>query len=362
VIPGVTTQKYGQYQHVPQAIGIAQPQLIAAAVSHAFPKAIAASIASVLTAARAKAVPKLISPRLGQAINVAGLKAKIFQLSLGQRVKLRVPLQLRITQPSAVSMTLTTDAATLFLARTSGLDSTHTTAYTNLINGLVSDGVWSKLDVLYVFATADTTTALLNLKSANFTGITHGPPTFTVDRGFTGADLSTTIWIDSGFNATTASGAGFTANSCHISAWVDTNGASNIVIGIEGDTGTNRTNIYPWNSTTGNSEFRINDSGSSAGVSIGNSTGHWVASRTSSTVSTGYRNGSSVATPNAAAGTLQNGNIYVLAVHNIVNGASGYHGSSQQVSAASIGAGLSSTDASNFYTRLRTYMTAVGVP
>jgi len=34
----------------------------------------------------------------------------------------------------------------------------------------------------------------------------------------------------------------------------------------------------------------------------------------------------------------------------------------QQIAAASIGSSLNSTEAGNFYTRLRTYMTAVGVP
>src|SRR5882757_8185192 len=53
--------------------------------------------------------------------------------------------------------------ATSFLARTSGLDAAHTGAYCVLIDGLVTDSVYSILDGLYVFATADTTTALLNL-------------------------------------------------------------------------------------------------------------------------------------------------------------------------------------------------------
>jgi hypothetical protein len=49
-----------------------------------------------------------------------------------------------------------------FLARTSGLDTTHKTAYDTLICGLVTDALWSSLDALYIFATADATTAGLN--------------------------------------------------------------------------------------------------------------------------------------------------------------------------------------------------------
>src|SRR5229473_5562637 len=55
--------------------------------------------------------------------------------------------------------------ATTFLARTSGLSGTETTAYTNLICGLVTDGVYPSLDALYIFATNTTTTANLNLIS-----------------------------------------------------------------------------------------------------------------------------------------------------------------------------------------------------
>src|SRR5262245_58714994 len=97
------------------------------------------------------------------------------------------------------SVNITTEAAQ-FLARTSGLDTAHTNAYTALIDGLVADGIWSKLDLLHIYATQDSTNALLNLISSSFTGITHGSPTFTADRGFTGVSGSSTVYIDTQFN------------------------------------------------------------------------------------------------------------------------------------------------------------------
>ncbi len=63
-----------------------------------------------------------------------------------------------------------TIAAAPFLARTSGLDGTHTTAYTNLICGLIADGVWQKLDMLHIYATQNSTTALLNLVQNAYNG------------------------------------------------------------------------------------------------------------------------------------------------------------------------------------------------
>jgi hypothetical protein len=77
------------------------------------------------------------------------------------------------------------DAAetTAFLARTTGLDATHTNAYKALINGLVADGVFAKLDALYICAAQDLATARLNLVSSSFALVdTSAAPNFTADR------------------------------------------------------------------------------------------------------------------------------------------------------------------------------------
>jgi hypothetical protein len=254
--------------------------------------------------------------------------------------------------------------AAAFLARTSGLDSTHINAYTALINGLAIDGVWNKLDVLYVFATADSTTASLNLINTSFGAVLHGSPTFTADRGFTGVDGSSTVYIDTGYTASTSGQ--WNLNSGHISGWCVTNvqstSAGGTLLGYNGPntSGTPQTNIIPRYSD-GNAYFRVNDSPAppSSGTANASSIGHWVASRTGSNATAGYHNGSAFLTPNAGTGTVPARKILVLAAD--VNGTVGA-GTSNQMAMASIGAGLTSGDVSNFYSRLRTYMTAVGVP
>ncbi len=55
--------------------------------------------------------------------------------------------------------------AAAFLARASTLDGTHTTAYTNLLNSLDGHALSCKLDMLHVYATQNSTVALLNLIS-----------------------------------------------------------------------------------------------------------------------------------------------------------------------------------------------------
>src|SRR5229473_4702071 len=121
--------------------------------------------------------------------------------------------------------------ATTFLARTSGLSGTETTAYTNLICGLVTDGIitgtlsgatgcGTVLDGLYIFATNTTTTANLNLCGTSFGLTTSAAPSFTADRGYTGN--GTTQFLDTGFIPSAAGGA-TTLNSTSLGAYVLTN-------------------------------------------------------------------------------------------------------------------------------------------
>ena len=142
--------------------------------------------------------------------------------------------------------------ASAFLARTSGLDTTHTNAYIDLINGLVADGVWTKFDLLHVYATQDTTTAQLNLVQASYPATLHGSPTFTVDRGYTGTDASTTKYIGTGFNPATAVSPQFVRNSAHLSAWNVTNVSANqAAIGIKEAGSGRNTRVVPRDSGSG---------------------------------------------------------------------------------------------------------------
>lgn len=104
--------------------------------------------------------------------------------------------------------------ATTFLARAPGLNALHVCAYKNLICGLVTDGLWTKFDVLYIFATQNTPTSLLNLVSTNYTGVPTLAPSFTADRGYfsTGGP-----YIDPVFNASSSPSPNFVRDSAHIS-------------------------------------------------------------------------------------------------------------------------------------------------
>lgn len=243
-----------------------------------------------------------------------------------------------------------------FLARTSGLDATHINAYTALINGLIADGIWAKLDVLHIYATQDSTTALLNLVSTSYNGTANGLPSFSIDLGYTGTSGSTTKYIDTGFNATTAISPHFTTNSAHVSYWpINNTFDTNCPMGVFNALGQG-TFVNPRYST-GDAFYRINSQGV-GGVATASSIGHHIANRSGGAASQGYKNGASVITDATGAVATQNNNFYTLAGNN--QGTPG--GGPWQIAMASIGESLDATQAGNFYTRLRTYMTAVGVP
>ncbi len=246
--------------------------------------------------------------------------------------------------------------ATAFLARTTGIDTAHQNAYINFINGLDTDSLFTKFDVIYLFAAQTSTAALLNIPSATFTPTIFGAPTFTTDRGYQGTEGSATISMGTGFNAATASSPKFVQNSAHLSTWVVTNGQGTACLGIAAS-GAN-TYVFP-RFTDDKNYVRIN-TGAFVGDNVTNtdSRGHFILNRSGASAVEGYKNGSSVNTNTNASNAVPSGQMFTLGWNN----GGTVIGYGQQIAAVSIGSSLNGTDANNFYTRLRTYMTAVGVP
>jgi hypothetical protein len=249
-------------------------------------------------------------------------------------------------------------ASAAFLARTSGLDATHTNAYTALIDGLVADGTWPKFDGLWMLATQDATTAGLNLKSTCCTITPVGSPTFTADRGYTGVEGSTTVYLDTNFNGSTQ-GVGFNRVYSHISAWsvTDFNASGGSALIGSNNGSSSQTVIYP--RISNQAYLRI--TGFNTGIQVGSSdsSGHWIANRTCGNCISGYRNGSSIGTGGDTNSALLNQNMYMLGSNE--NGTPG-GGTGRQVAMGSVGAGFSVAEAASVYARFRTFMTTVGVP
>src|SRR5260221_11187046 len=104
---------------------------------------------------------------------------------------------------------------------------------------LKAKNVWTKCDRLSLLAAENTPSALTDLVSLTLS-VAQGSPTFTTDRGYTGIDASSTVYLDTGFNPTVGTPQ-FAQNAGHLSAWSNTAAASSAnggaIIGLRDSTG-----------------------------------------------------------------------------------------------------------------------------
>ncbi len=233
------------------------------------------------------------------------------------------------------------------------------TVVNNLIVGLKADGIWTKLDRLWLFAGENEPSALTDLVALDLAAKVS-TPTFTTDTGFAGEDTGTpTKYINLTYNPST-DGVQGTTNSIHLSAWSATNAvdSNGFYVGCTDASTAHQTNINGGRST--NTFWRPNDSPASAGqTAVASTRGFFLANRSGAALSQGYYNGSLSATINQAAGTIPNVTAYACCHQSAGNPDSG---SQNTIAEVSYGGSLDGTDNTNFYNRLRTYMTAVGVP
>lgn len=252
--------------------------------------------------------------------------------------------------------------ATTFLARTSGLSGTETTAYTNLICGLVTDGVWTNLDALWIMATSSTTNANLNLVSTSFT-LANGTaaPTFSADHGYTGN--GTTQYLTTSYNPFTAGGVA-SQNSLSLGAYLTNNrttDASACTIGGL-DVSSNFTGIYPL-FPTASTIGQVNN-GSASVTTVASAKGLTAASRTAASgagSTTLYKfdgtNNGSIATDTAA--SVANSIAFFILAQN--NNGTAFRFSADTITAAFVGNGLNSTQMAALASRINAYMTALGI-
>lgn len=171
-----------------------------------------------------------------------------------------------------------------------------------LICGLVTDGVWTSLDVLYWFPLDSAPTAKINLKTpGTFNLTTAGSCTFTAGAGATG-DLATCTG-DTGYTPSTSGQ--ITQNNVSLGNYV-TAGTGGASIGAV-DSGGN-IQIISVPGTSGTGSWGMNSIGVNAGSAF--VAGDWVASRTSSTQFVIERNGAALAgspyTDNSSATAVNN--------------------------------------------------------
>jgi hypothetical protein len=221
-------------------------------------------------------------------------------------------------------------------------DSTRQILYINLINGLVSDGVWSLLDVLCLISQTQQLT-LTNLVNNTIIPSLVGSPTFVVDRY---NQMNGINYILTGFNPSTVS-QNFTQNSAFSAACeINTTLGNAASFRSVPDSG-NITELWPKYSN-GNTLFGLNGAEQQL-PNPGDTSGIYVVSRTASNNINVYRNGTLLGSSNSASGVPENNIITV-----------GFGGGNPKSAMFAFGGSLDTTKANAFYNRINTYLTAIG--
>jgi hypothetical protein len=235
------------------------------------------------------------------------------------------------------------------------------TVVDDLIRGLKVDGLWTRLDRLWVLAAANSQSALTDLVGLTLATVTNAP-TFTTDRGY--ACNGTTSFIDTQFNASTQ-GVQYTLNSSSQGCWAvtfNTLAAQTRAFGTATATFTAETGMTTTDqgAGTGNTIGHVNDATGTSVVSIG-ATGMFSTTRNNSTNIDMYFNTTNISVnASSASVSIPSATTYIGGRNKIGTGLDA--GSNQQVGMLFLGAGFSAFDITNMYNHMRAYMTAVGVP
>lgn len=222
-----------------------------------------------------------------------------------------------------------------------------------IIAGLKASGVWSKLDAFYDLAAHDAQAAQRNWKADAYNLTPVDSPTFAAYRGYEGNGSSSYLDMNATLNALTQ----YQQDSAHLMQWVRTlptvAGGSEAEIGVF--TGSDRTRLRSTNGAggSGTPAARVNQAFTfNAAGTVTRGTGLIIASRTSSTAITLYRNDDQSDVASVASTAPTSGSLALL------RGLSSY--SNAQLCFASIGAGLTAADKTSLYAVLSEYLTAVG--
>lgn len=278
--------------------------------------------------------PPVAAPDPHQIYDVLGVR------EIGRREGLRIIAQVRPEIGPLTGEELDPDAQAIIDEMTVTPDEARQMLISDLVAALKAAGVWTKFDVLFVFAAHTQQAALLNWKNPSVVPASNINATpFTVDQGFTGDG---TNYINSNFNAATFGG-GYALNDAHIAVRVNTNIAASMVdVGGRSAVGVAVSLINP-RSATDVVIWGINQGGS---VTIGNadSTGYWLANRTGPGAIGLYRNGAALDFNSNASDAVFNGNFFIGALNE--NG-SPVDLSTRQIGLAHMGSQLATQEIAN---------------
>lgn len=246
---------------------------------------------------------------------------------------------------SATAQTAVCSQAKEFLDRASALDKAHQAAYASLICGLVTDGVWQKLDVLYVFAAQNSATALLNLMNSRYQATAVGSPSFSANAGYV---VSKGNYIDSNWNFK-KDAVNFSQNAASMGGWSGSTAASYQNAWQTSTQYGGNTYIRPLNVGEASASFSINGTSLMTVTNNSDGSGMFAVVRPDSDTESLYRNGALLGSVLRGSVALEDGTL---------EAGGAYSGTLRAMFA---GGALSAADLKNFYDRMSTYLTALRV-
>jgi len=227
------------------------------------------------------------------------------------------------------------------------LTTTEQNAVKQLVVDLKAYGIWNSIQAAYPMIGNSSIAVRQNLISSSFTGTITGTVAVS-STGITGD--GSTGYMDTGYNPSVNG----TLSTAHISVYSRS-------IGLPTDNGQIGANTSRYNGihiqAAGSSDLYY---GLNAGMNTTISTnpdshGFYLVSRLSSVIKLYKNNSLFDSRSSQAPSQLINKNIYVCAV----NGSAGFEPSPTQIAFATIGTGLTDTQAANFYTAVNTFQTAL---
>jgi hypothetical protein len=231
------------------------------------------------------------------------------------------------------------------------LSATEKLATNQLVLDLKSAGIWTSMKAIYPMVGASASACAQNLKSSSFTG------TFT--SGWTFASTGVTPNGTSAFFDTTLiPSTSLTVNSTHASIYLNTNNVPTSVDPIDmGSYNSATQTLLLVQTSLASLIYASRNLGTSIQTTQATRQGFGITSKTSATLTTLYKNGTSVVSGNSG-GTLPSFNVYIGNLNFMgLPYPQGY--TNNKIAFSSIGDGLTDTQASDFYTNVQTFNTTL---
>jgi hypothetical protein len=241
--------------------------------------------------------------------------------------------------------------AQAFVTAANIVDQVEANAINNLVIGLKADSLWTKMKAVYPFVGGTSTSTTYNLKNTAQYQITWNGGWTWNSNGVTGNGSNS--FANTGFNPNSA----FSTNdSAHLSLYSRTNSAASAYVDFGATNGAGSSTAL--NSAYTNSALSLlHNGGTGISTSNTNTQGFYLGSRTTSAIHKLFKNSAQIgSTDTTSAGTRPNLNLY-LGAYNVNNSAL-YH-TNRNYAFASIGDGLTDTEATNLNSRVTTFQTTL---